>query len=129
MKIEITGKNIDVTEGIENAIEESLAQITTYFKEKNIVAKVLVRTYPVGQKIEISLQMDGDHTIRQEVKHEDLYAAISMAGKKLERQVRRFKTRIRTFNQKKHISENYFSEASSEDKTPPQVIRRKNFGQ
>ena len=56
-------------------------------------ARVVVRTYPLTQKIEVTIPTKVG-ILRTEVEHEDLYAAIDLAIDKLEDQVRRQKTRL-----------------------------------
>lgn len=128
MKIQIIGKNIEVTEGISNAIHNSLEVLERYFNNKELEAKVIVRTYPIGQKVEVNLFIDAGHSIRQEVTHEDLYAAIDMTGKKLERQIRRFKDRI-AMDKKKSDSLNKLLvlEQFNEPKEVRKVTRRKQL--
>ena len=128
MKVEIIGKNIEVTEGITVAINESLHPVEKYFVNKDLKAKVIVRTYPIGQKVEMSLTIDPSHTIRQEVTHEDLYAAIDLAGKKLESQIRRFKDRIAT-NKKKseHLNAFFNVNEFESEKITKKITRRKTL--
>ena len=59
----------------------------------NVEAKVLIRTYPVGQKIEVTIPTDYV-LLRAEVIDEDLYNAIDLVIDKLERQIRKYKTRL-----------------------------------
>ncbi len=127
MKIEITGKNIEVTEGIRVAVEESITEVEKYFVDKDINAKVVVRTYPVGQKIEVTLGVAGGQTIRQEVQHEDLYAAIDIVGKKLEKQIRRMKERVTTTTRRKESVVGLFSDFETEKENLQRVTRRKEL--
>lgn len=125
MKYKIVGKNIEVTEAIENAIVSEMESIDKYFKNKELEADVVVRTYPVGQKIEISISMDKDHVLRQEEVADDLYDAIRTATKKMERQVRKFKDRI-TDNSKKESILSLFSDGK-EDVKRSKITKRKEF--
>ncbi len=128
MRYEIVGKNIEVTEGIRDAVRSSLDELVKYFAEKDIVAKVLVRTYSVGQKVEVTLVIDSGHSIRQEVTHDDLYAAIDLVGKKLEKQIRRMKERISTSKrQSKSVSEVFAPAFEKEEEILRQVTRRKSL--
>ena len=56
MKITLRGKNIEITEAIEEKVSEKLSKLDKYFiVSENVEAKVLVRTYPYGQKIEVTI--------------------------------------------------------------------------
>ncbi len=126
MRYEIIGKNIEVTEGIRTAAKDSLGELEKYFNDKDVTARVVVRTYPVGQKVEVTLVPIKGHAIRQEVIHENLYAAIDMAGKKLEKQIRKLKERVTTSNKrKKGFSEIYVESAIQESNDKLREITRR----
>ncbi len=94
MKITVRGKNISITEGIENKINQKLSKLDKYFLNSDeIEAKVLVRVYPRGQKIEVTIPT-GRVLLRAEVIEDDLYAAIDNVIDKLEGQIRKYKTRL-----------------------------------
>jgi len=94
MKVIIRGKNIDLTEGIETKINKKLSVLDKYFiMSDNVEAKVLIRTYPVGQKIEVTIPTEYV-LLRAEVIDYDLYNAIDLVIDKLEGQIRKYKTRL-----------------------------------
>ena len=90
MKFEIIGKNVSITEAMRQKIEKKLSFLDKYLLiDPETRARVVVRTYPLTQKIEVTIPTKVG-ILRTEVEHEDLYAAID----KLEDQVRRQKTRL-----------------------------------
>lgn len=94
MKITVRGKNISITEGIEARITQKLSKLDKYFMNaEELEAKVLVRVYPRGQKIEVTIPA-GNLLLRAEVVEDDLYAAIDNVIDKLEGQIRKYKTRL-----------------------------------
>ena len=94
MKVITRGKNIELTEGIETKINKKLSMLDKYFiMSDNVEAKVLIRTYNVGKKIEVTIPTDYV-LLRAEVIDEDLYNAIDLVIDKLERQIRKYKTRL-----------------------------------
>ena len=94
MKITVRGKNISITEGIESKINQKLSKLDKYFVNADeLEAKVLVRVYPRGQKIEVTIPA-GNLLLRAEVVEDDLYAAIDQVIDKLEGQIRKYKTRL-----------------------------------
>ncbi len=94
MKVQITGKNITITEAMRAQTEAKLSKMDKYFIiDESVVAKVLARTYKNDQKIEITIftkMMD----FRVEVRSDDYYNALDLAIDKLEGQMRKLKTRI-----------------------------------
>lgn len=94
MKVIIRGKNIELTEGIQAKVNKKLSMLDKYFiMSDNVEAKVLIRTYPVGQKIEVTIPT-GYVLLRAEEMDEDLYNAIDLVIDKLEGQIRKYKTRL-----------------------------------
>ncbi len=103
MKVIVRGKNIEITEAIENKITKQLSKLDKYFIiSDDVEAKVLVRTYPRGQKIEVTIPTNYV-TLRAEEVDDDLYAAIDTVIEKIEGQIRKQKTKLsrrnkQTFN-------------------------------
>ena len=94
MKITLRGKNIEITEAIEKKVADKLSKLDKYFiVSENVEAKVLVRTYPYGQIIEVTIPTEYV-LLRAEVVDEDLYNAIDLVIDKLEGQIRKYKTRL-----------------------------------
>ena len=94
MKVIIRGKNIELTEGIQAKVNKKLSMLDKYFiMSDNVEAKVLIRTYPVGQKIEVTIPTEYV-LLRAEEMDEDLYNAIDLVIDKLEGQIRKYKTRL-----------------------------------
>lgn len=94
MKVIIRGKNIELTEGIEAKINKKLNMLNKYFiMSDNVEAKVLIRTYPLGQKIEVTIPTEYV-LLRAEETDSDLYTAIDLVIDKLEGQIRKYKTRL-----------------------------------
>ena len=95
MKVIVRGKNVTITDAIEDKITKKLALLDKYFiMGQDVEAKVLIRTYPFGQKIEVTIPAKVG-ILRAEVEHDDLYAAIDKVSDKIERQIRKNKTRLK----------------------------------
>lgn len=96
MKYTIRGKNIEVTAGIKEHVEAKLSKLDKYFDDAdNITANVLVRVYDSLQKIEVTIPTK-KFLLRIDERHPDLYVAIDHAADKLERQIRKNKTKLET---------------------------------
>ncbi len=94
MKYQIVGKNIVVTQGINDAVLKKLSRMDKYFKnDEEIDCRVVVRSYKNGAKVEVTI-FTPDTTFRAEVKDEDLYDAIDEAVEKLTGQMRKLKTQL-----------------------------------
>ena len=106
MKVSIRGKNITLTEGIESKITNKLSTLDKYFiMSDNVEAKVLVRTYPTSQKIEVTIPTEYV-LLRAEVVDDDLYNAIDLVIDKLEGQIRKYKTKLSRKSKDKKLAFN-----------------------
>ena len=95
IRFEIHGDNLTITDAIRNYIEDKIGKLERYFNNvPKAVAHVKVKTYSnSATKIEVTIPLK-DVTLRAEERHDDLYAGIDLITGKLERQVRKYKTRV-----------------------------------
>ena len=94
MKYQIIGKNIEVTDGIKQAVESKLSRMDKYFViNEDVTCRVVVRSYKVGAKVEVTI-FTPNMDFRAEVTNSDLYAGVDLAIDKLEGQMRKLKTRM-----------------------------------
>lgn len=127
MKVNIRGKNIEITEGIETKIKKKLSILDKYFiVSDDVEAKVLIRVYPVGQKIEVTIPTEYV-LLRAEVVDDDLYAAIDAIVDKLESQIRRYKTRLSRKSKDNKLAFNLASLDSDEEDEEDIVVRTKTI--
>lgn len=93
----IRGENIEVTESIRNYVEKRISKLERYFdneKTPKATAHVTFAVYPdKTAKVEVTIPLPYIVLRAEETSH-DLYASIDVVGDKLERQIRKFKTRI-----------------------------------
>ena len=126
MKVNIVGKNVKVTPAIAEKVNKKLDHLTKYFLiDDNVTAKVLIRTYPVGQKIEVTIPTKYA-ILRAEVVDDDLYAAIDLAIDKLEDQIRRQKTRLQRKN-RLSLAEAFLDEEESGQDDIDEVVKTKSI--
>ena len=127
MKITLRGKNIDITEAIEEKVSEKLSKLDKYFiVSENVEAKVLVRTYPYGQKIEVTIPTEYV-LLRAEVVDQDLYNAIDLVIDKLEGQIRKYKTRLNRKSKDNKLAFNLASIEPLEDEEEDVLVKTKTI--
>lgn len=94
MKVQIYGKNVTITPGMQDKVETKLKFLEKYFIiDDSVTANVLVKIHKKDIKIEITIPTKMA-VLRAEVAHPDYYAAVDLAIDKLEDQIRRQKTRL-----------------------------------
>ena len=93
MKYNIRGDKLEVTNAIENYVENKLDKLNKYFQNDEVMANVLLKVRGREQIIEVTIPVD-KYILRGEVGNDDLYSAIDLVTDKLERQIRKNKTRL-----------------------------------
>ena len=127
MKVSIRGKNITLTEGIESKITNKLSTLDKYFiMSDNVEAKVLVRTYPTSQKIEVTIPTEYV-LLRAEVVDDDLYNAIDLVIDKLEGQIRKYKTKLSRKSKDKKLAFNLSSIEPLDHEEEDVVVKTKSI--
>lgn len=115
MKVQVYGKNISITQGMQEKVENKLKFLDKYFIiDENLTANVVVKVHTNDVKVEITIPTKLA-VLRAEVTHADFYAAVDLAIDKLEDQIRHQKTRL----EKKHkdkLALSFIAEANEEDK-------------
>ena len=82
MKITISGKNIDVTEGLKAAVNEKLGKLEKYFTpDTNVIVTLSVEKE--RQKIEVTIPVKGN-IIRSEQVSNDMYVSIDLVEEVIE---------------------------------------------
>ena len=126
MELNIRGDRIAVTKAIKGYITEKLGKLDKYFEDvKNIKASVIIRVKNNEQIIEVTVPTS-KFTLRAEEKHADLYAAIDLVVDKLERQIRKNKTKL-TNKYKNIIQVELPVLEDEEEEEELKVVKRKNI--
>ena len=92
MKYIITGRNLEVTDGLRTAVYEKLGKLEHYFSPDTEV-HVTFSIQKDSQKIEVTIPVKGG-IIRSEQSSSDMYVSIDLVEEIIERQLRRYKTRL-----------------------------------
>ena len=92
MNITISGKNLEVSDGLRKAVTEKLGKLERYFKPDTNV-HVTMSVEKERQKIEVTIPVKGN-IIRSEQVSNDMYVSIDLVEEVIERQLRRYRTRI-----------------------------------
>ena len=126
MKYNIRGDKLEVTDAINNYVESKLDRLNKYFKEDDILANVLLRVRGNSQIIEVTIPTD-KFILRGEEEDKDMYAAIDLVTDKLERQIRKNKTRLNKQNlDNKYKEFNFDYEITNDEEDDEVIVKRKN---
>jgi putative sigma-54 modulation protein len=135
MNFNIRGENIEVTPALRDYCEKKVGKLERYFDgTPNTDVHINLKVYNNEQQVEVTIPMTG-LLLRAEETHEDMYAAIDLVVEKLERQMRKYKTKVnRKFRQDggvKYMFQNGDGVSSSvaveDEEDDFEVVRQKRF--
>ena len=130
MDINVRGKNIDATPALVDYAQKKLSKLDKHF-DKSTDVQVVLSVIREEHIVEVTMNLNG-LILRGEESTGDMYASIDMVVDKLERQVKKYKTRMSKSKRERGtrvISEKHaekeLEERMEDDK--PQVVRTKRF--
>ena len=126
MRFKITGKNIEVTEGLKKAIEDKIGKLDKYFSTE-ITANVTLSVERDRQKIEVTIPVKGN-IIRSEQVSSDMYVSIDLVEEVIERQLKKYKNKIIDKHQNEAAFAKEFIDNDYEPTDDVKIIRTKRFG-
>lgn len=125
MKYVITGRNIEVTEGLKSAVYEKIGKLEKYFNPDMEVI-VTLSVEKERQKIEVTIPVKGN-IIRAEQISSDMYVSIDLVEEIIERQLKKYKKKI---IDKKHAVESFtpeFIDKDYDEDDTIKIVRTKRF--
>ena len=126
MKFIIVGKNIEVTPGLRSAVEDKIGKLEKYFTPETEV-HVTLSVEKERQKIEVTIPVKGS-IIRSEQVSSDMYVSIDLAEEVIERQLKKYRTKLVSKKQAEANFQPEFIEADGEDDGEVKIVRTKRFG-
>ena len=126
MRFTISGKNIEVTDGLRSAVTDKLGKLERYFTpETEIIVTMSVEKE--RQKIEVTIPVKGN-IIRSEQVSNDMYVSIDLVEEVIERQLRKYKNKIADKQQEAGNFQKEYLEHDYLEDEDIQIIRTKKFG-
>ncbi|WP_019415423.1 ribosome hibernation-promoting factor, HPF/YfiA family [Paenisporosarcina sp. TG20] len=128
LKFNIRGENVEVTPAIREHVENKVNKVERYFNEEfQANAHVNLKVYNDSQtKVEVTIPMK-NLTLRAEERHNDLYAAVDLIVDKLERQIRKHKTKVnRKFREREGVGA-YFANFQSPEQVAYQEEKEEDY--
>lgn len=127
MKLNFTGKNMEITDALRDVTEKKIGKLDKYF-QKDIEGNVTFSSEKNRKIIEVTINLPGT-IIRAEESTDDMYASIDRAVDILERQIRKHKTKLqnRYKNTETIRFENVVPLPQEEEGDKPKLVKRKKF--
>jgi len=136
MKNIVRGENIEVTPALREYTEKKLSKLQRYFDNGvESTAHVNLKYYNDQEsKIEVTIPMP-HLVLRAEEHHENMYAAIDLVTDKLERQIRKHKTKVNRKLREQQVDKKYmfhnangeFELNKEEEEEQLELVRTKRF--
>lgn len=130
LKYNVRGENIEVTEALRDYVEKRLTKLEKYFElNQDVIAHVNLKVYrDHSAKVEVTIPLPY-LVLRAEETTDDMYRSIDFVSEKLERQIRKYKTRLNRKSREKGLDEFFVPEEApeaKEEKAPMfKIVRNK----
>jgi putative sigma-54 modulation protein len=121
----IRGENVEVTDAIRDYVEAKISKLDKYFTEnQELTAHVNMKVYPEKTaKVEVTIPAK-NVTLRAEDTSPDLYGSIDLVEDKLERQIRKYKTKVTKKRSHTPTAQNFVDEFT--DLQPDEELEENN---
>ena len=128
MRITITGRNIELTDGLKAAVEEKLQKLEKFFAPDTDVF-VTLSVEKERQKIEVTIPIKG-HVIRSEQVSTDMYVSIDLVEEIIEKQLKKYRTRLtsKKLNVAENFKQEFIENADETEDEEVKIVRSKKFG-
>ncbi|KRM18332.1 ribosome-associated inhibitor protein Y [Ligilactobacillus hayakitensis DSM 18933 = JCM 14209] len=132
LKINVRGENIEVTGAIREYVEKKLEKLEKFFTPNTeATAHVNLKVYSnKNAKVEVTVPLPY-LTLRAEETSQDMYGSIDLVTDKLERQIRKFKTKVNRKSREKGIANFEFvtptSETENTEEKELEIVRTKRL--
>ena len=126
MEIIIHGDKLKVTDAMKEYIEEKLEKLNKYLENsENVRASVIVKVKNHEQRVEITIPLKA-FILRSEESKDDFYAAVDKTIDKLERQIRKNKTRIMSKQVKTNKDFSMSAFADEEESDDKKILKKES---
>ena len=125
MRITITGKNMDLTNGLKNQVTKKLSKLEKYFAD-DAEARVVLSKSKGKEKIEVTIPTKSGF-IRAEDATDDFYASIDLVEESIERQIKKYKSKLVDRKQSAVPFSDLFIEEKAEGDEEIRIVKNKKF--
>lgn len=129
LKFNIRGENVDLTDAIRDYVEKRISKINKFLEDNvNATAHVNLKVYKnKTYKVEVTIPLPY-LTLRAEETSNDMYASIDLVTDKLERQIRKYKTKVNRKSREKGLKSMEFVPGDDSDDTDAlKIVRTKKI--
>jgi putative sigma-54 modulation protein len=127
MRVDITGRHIDITPGLRQLIDKSLARMERVLNDRALSATVVLTKERYRHKTELVLHAKGDHILSGLGEGNTWPLSIRKASAKLEHQAQKLKSRWTEGKRQRKNNRAVGAAASPEPQTARRVVRATRY--
>jgi len=101
MQTRVSGKHIDVGDALRSHVEDTLSEAVTKYFDRPVDAAVVFSRDGHGFRCDASVHLSTGLTAKAEGMQADIYAAFDQASARIEKQLRRYKRRLKDHHAKR----------------------------
>lgn len=103
MQFSVTFRHMEATEALKDYARERMERIRKYFPDPIAVHVVMSTERGYNHRVDVTMQLHNGLTVAGREASESMYSSIDQVTAKIERQVRRYKEKLRTHKSKTHL--------------------------
>lgn len=126
MRIEIIGRNYEVSERLKEITEQKLKKLDKYFADADTKAKVSFKKQASSLTTEVMLDYAGK-LVRATATGDNFYENLDVVLPKLEGQIRKYRTRFDKHQKNLAYRESAVYETADREQKPAQIVKDKKF--
>lgn len=129
MQLAVTFRHMEPSDALKNYVQDRTTKLTKYI-DRPLESQVTLTVQKFRQIAEVVINADGLRIAGQEA-HEDMYAAIDLVMDKIERQVKKYREKIRNHKpvagKEIRWKREVYQQESFEDDKEPVIIKTENY--
>jgi putative sigma-54 modulation protein len=129
MQLSVTFRHMEASEALKNYVHERMGKLTKYI-DKPLDSQVTLSVQKFRNMADVVINANGIRIAGQEA-HEDMYAAIDLVMDKIERQVKKYRQKIRkhkpVLGREIRWRRDIYEQESFEDDKEPVVVRTEHY--
>lgn len=125
MKVTVYAKNIELTDALKEIVEKKISKLSKYFNP-GVEAKATLSVEKSKQTIEVMIPFNGIY-LRGEESTDDMYKSIDLVEAKLERQIRKQRTKLTRRNSYDSLRFTHMGEGDDNNDDDAKIVKTKRF--
>ena len=126
MKIEILGRNYEVSANLKKITEKKLAKLEKYFTGETALVKVTFKKQASSLTTEVMLSYCGK-LVRATATGDNFYDNLDVVLPKVEGQIRKYRTKFDKHQKNKAYREDSVFETADREVSPSKIVKDKKF--